>query len=324
VSSAHIQRGFDVDIKEESLFLFYEEQILMKLKTLVIAMAAVTGAGVGTPASAISFGIDFKGYVTMLNSNGSMLQNSSFSSEPPYFGLRTAVSGHMVLDIGLNGLSGTATIEPITFFDTLSKGRDITFKPVDTLLGVIPENTLLLGNMLFDFGNQNGIPVSIVLDMGNLTTALMASTVGDVIGGVMTAATENTISDVGNGPQTFPMGPVVVATTTWNTTDADTDHNGTPGPVTLGTNPSGVLPLLTDTVVDVTTGEIGLGGSPIRDSGFKGFSPNFDFKEITVTCVNLLASCEDGGIPVPPLPLNPDPLGGLLGGTKTLLKGLGL
>jgi hypothetical protein len=297
----------------------------MKLKTLGIATAVAIGTGVAMPASAISFGVDFKGFVTMLDNQGNFFVNSSFTGEPPFYGRRTAVSGHMVLDIGLTGLSGTATIDPILFAGVESFGRDIHFEPVDTLLGVIPENTLLLGNMLFDFGeNIPGIPVSIVLDMGNLTTALMASTVGDVVGGLLTVPSENTVGDIGNGPQTFPMGPVVVATTTWNTTDADTDNDGDPGPVLQGTNPSGVLPLKVDMRVDMTNGDIGLGGSPIRVTAFRGFSPNFDFKEITVTCVNLLASCASGGIPVPPLPLNPDPLGGLLGGTKTLLKGLGL
>jgi hypothetical protein len=297
----------------------------MKLKSLVISTVAAVGTGMGATASAISFGVDFEGYVTMLASNGDFVVNSSFTTEPPFYGRRTAVSGHMILDIGLNGLSGTATINPILFFGVESHGRDVHFEPVDTLLGVIPENTLLLGNMLFDFGEGvPGIPVSIVLDMGNLTTALMGASLGNVIGGLLTAPTENTVGDIGDGPQTLPMGPVVVATTTWNTTDADTDNDNIPGPVLQGTNPSGVLPLKVDKKVDVTNGDIGLGGSPIKVTAFRGFSPNFDFKQITVTCINLLASCADGGIPVPPLPLNPDPLGGLLGGTTTLLKGLGL
>lgn len=298
---------------------------MKQLKPLVAAMATVAGLSVSTQASAISFGIDFEGYITMLNSTGQMFRNSSFAGEAPFYGFRTPVSGHMVLDIGLTGLSGTATIDPILFVGQMANGREINFEPVDTLLGVVPENTLLLGNLLFDFNTEIGIPVSIVLDMGNLTTALMASSVGDIIGGVMTAPTENTVAVFSKiDKRTLPMGPVVVATTTWNTTDADTDDDGVPGPMVFGTNPSGVRPLLVDTVVDSTNGDIGLGGSPIKIGAFAGFSPNFDFKEITVTCVNLIASCADSGIPVPPLPLNPDPLGGLLGGTTTLLKGLGL
>jgi hypothetical protein len=298
---------------------------MTKLKPLLAAVCATVGIAASAPVSAISFGMDFKGYITMLGSDGGILQNQSFKTVEPFFGLRTPVSGHMILDIGLDGVRGTATIDDILFLGKTAKGREIHFEPVDSI-GPIPTDTLLIGNLLFDFNKEIGIPVSIVLDMGNLTTALMASTPGDIIGGLLTAASENTLANLGNGFQAYPMGPVVVATTTWNTTDADTDGDGVPGPLLFNTNPSGVVPLLVDTVPDdySDNGEIGIGGSPIKVGSFFDFNPNFDFKEITVTCVNLLASCASGGIPVPPLPLNPDPLGGLLGGTKTLLKGLGL
>lgn len=295
----------------------------MKFNKLCVAAVAAAGLAASVPATAISFGVDFKGYVTMLQGNdvpqfaGRMVQNNTFANEPPFFGYRTAVSGKMVLDIGLDGLSGTATIDDIIFLNQTAKGREINFKPVATALN-IPTNTLLLGNMLFDYGTfVTGIPVSIVLDMGNLTTALMGSTPGDIIRGIMTAPTENTVVTNPDGSTTtYPLGPVVVATTTWNTTDVDTDGDGQPGPVNLGDNPSGTTPLIIDTVVDATNGDIGLGGSPIRSNSlFKGVSPNFDFTEITVTCVNLLASCSAGGLPVPPLPLSPAPLAPVL---KTL------
>ncbi len=306
----------------------------MKLKNLCVATAAAAGIAASSQAGAISFGIDFKGFVTMVQGNdvpafaGRLLNNGSTGSDvPPFFGFRTEVTGNMVLNIGLTGLSGTATIDDIIFFNTVSKGRNITFKPVSTLLGIIPTNTLLLGNMSFDFGTLNGIPVSIVLDLGNLTTALMAGSLGDIVGGIMIAPTENTIVTLADGSmKTLPMGPVVVATTTWNTTDVDTDMNGTPGPVLLNSNPSGTTPLIKDTVVDGTNGDIGLGGSPIRSNSlFKGVSPNFDFKQITVKCINLLGTCPGkGSISLPPLTLNPDPLAPLLGGLSKLLKGLGL
>jgi hypothetical protein len=304
----------------------------MKLKNLFVATVAAAGIGASGHAAAISFGIDFKGYVTMLQGDnlpseaGFMINNFSFAAEPPFFGYRTAVTGKMVLNLGLNGLSGTATMDPILFFDQTAVAREIHFEPVATLLGVVPLNTLLIGNMLFDYGQIiKGIPVSIVLDLGNLTTALMGAGLGDIIGGVMMAPTENTVVTNPDGSKTtYPMGPVVVATSTLNTTDVDTDGNGLPGPINFHDNPSGTTPLLVDTVVDATNGDIGLGGTPIRKSIFTGISPNFDFKEITVTCINLLASCNTGGIPVPPLPLNPDPLAPLLGGASKLLKGLGL
>ncbi len=296
----------------------------MKLKKLVAAHVAAFGILAVAPANAISFGIDFKGFVTMVAPTGELFQNTSAATNA-FQGYRSEISGHMILDIGLTGASGTATFDPFLFSGILASGRDINFKPVNTLLGAIPLDTYLLGNMLFDYGFTMGIPVSIVLDLGNLTTALMGSSLGDVIGGIMIAPTENTVVTLEDtSTTTFPMGPVVVATSTLNTTDADTNMDGVPGPITNGTNPSGVPPLKVDTAVDMTNGDIGLGGSPIRVLTFRGFSPNFDFKEITVTCINLIASCADGGVPVPPLPLNPDPLAPLLGGVSSTLKGLGL
>ncbi len=174
----------------------------------------------------------------------------------------------------------------------------------------VPTNTLLLGNMLFDWSSNVGIPVSIVLDMGNLTTALMNSTPGDVIRGMMTAPTDNTVITQSDGTTTtMPIGPAVVVTTTWDTTDVDTDGDGQPGPLGLGDNPSGTVPLRVDTAPDVTNGDVGIGGSPMRTAPFKGFNANFDIVEITVTCVSLTDECEQS-VPVS-VPLSPQPIGPL-------------
>lgn len=279
----------------------------------ILAAAAVSLGCVGN-AGAISFGMDFTGYVTMLNgADGTAFRNTSFSTVAPYYGYRTPISGHMVMDIDTSGMRGTATFDPFLFIGTLASGRDITFVPVATILN-IPDNTLLLGNMSFDFGKYiKGIPVSIVLDMGNLTTALMQSSPGDVLHGLMRPASDDEVFTMSDGTQTkMPIGPVVVATTKWDTTDVDTDSNGQPGPLACGSNPSGTVPLLVDSVTNLTNGETGIGGSPIKACGFVGFSPNFDISEVTVTCVNSIGSCATDGVAVPAVPLSPQPLGGLL------------
>lgn len=279
----------------------------------ILAAAAVSLSCIGN-AGAISFGMDFTGYVTMLNgSDGTAFRNTSFSTVAPFYGYRTPISGHMVMDIDTNGMRGTATFAPFLFIGTLASGRDISFVPVATILN-IPDNTLLLGNMSFDFGKYiKGIPVSIVLDMGNLTTALMQSSPGDVLHGLMRPASDDEIFTMPDGTQTkLPIGPVVVATTKWDTTDVDTDGDGQPGPLACGNNPSGTVPLLVDTATNVTNGETGIGGSPIKACGFVGFSPNFDISEVTVTCVNPIGSCATDGVAVPAVPLSPQPLGGLL------------
>lgn len=304
----------------------------MKAKRLALAGFAAASLGLTIEASAVnvmSVGMDFKGYVTMVNgSDGGAFRNSSFATEPKYMGYRTPVKGHMVMDITENGMVGAATFEPFLFIGNTASGRDINFVPVDSLFGTpIPSNTLLLANMSFDFGKFfKGIPVSIVLDMGNLSTALMNAKVGDVITGVMRSATDNTVFTMPDGSKrTLPLGPVVVATTTWDTTDVDTDGDGQPGPLTNNTNPSGTVPLLVDTNIDMTNGDIGIGGSPIKAVAFVGFSPNFDFTEVTVTCMNaLLGSCNTSGLTIPALPLSAQPLEPLQNTLGGLVNGLGL
>jgi len=298
----------------------------MTAKPLAIAGVLAGCLSASAPASAftaMTVAMDFKGYVTMLDSAGNAFRNTSQPRDSEYRGYRTPVSGRMFLDITETGMVGTATIVPFTFAGTQASARDITFIPEDSLYGTpIPSNTLLVGNLLFDFGTTKGIPVSIVLDMGNLSTALMSASVGDVITGVLRGASDNTVMyyDQNGEPVTMPMGPVVVATTTWNTTDVDTDGDGQPGPVSFETNPSGTVPLQVDTVLDMTNGDIGLGGSPMRTLPFRGFSPNFDFTEVTVTCVGLLGACVD----VPALPLSAEPLEPLQGFLGGLTRKLGL
>ena len=301
----------------------------MNAKHLVVAGAMTMALGIASGASALttlSVGMDFTGYVTMLAPTGEGVTNTSFADEPRFMGHRSPISGRMVLDFTETGMIGRATFEPFLFIGSLARGRDITFVPVDSLFGTpVPSNTLLVGNMSFDYGTNEGIPVSIVLDMGNLSTALMGASVGDVITGALRAASDNTVFYMeDDSGRTMPIGPVVVATTTWDTTDVDTDNDGRPGPVMRHTNPSGTIPLLVDTRTDVTNGDVGIGGSPIRAVAFRGFNPNFDITEVTVTCVSALGSCETSGIPVPPLPLSPQPLEPLQDELGGLLKKFGL
>lgn len=306
----------------------------MKAKRLALAglVSGIVAMSAQAPAAtAMSVGMDFKGYVTMLNAADGVGFRNPSAGGAGYLGYRTPISGHMVMDITETGMVGTATFVPFKFSGVMSSGRDITFVPSDNLFGLpIPSSTLLVGNMLFDFGtNVTGIPVSIVLDMGNLSTALMNSKVGDVIGGTMRAASDDTVFETEDAegnivPRTLPLGPVVVATTTWDTTDVDTDHDGQPGPIMFNTNPSGTIPLLVDTTLDMTNGDIGVGGSPMKIGPFAGFSPNFDITEVTVTCVSALGSCSSSGVAVPAVPLAPKPLEPVQDSVSGLVKSLSL
>lgn len=306
------------------------------MKPNVLTLAALMAAALGVTADVLavtpaSVGMDFKGYVTMLSAEDGVALRNPSAGGAGYQGYRTPISGHMVMDFTETGMIGRATFTPFKFFGITSSGRDITFVPSDNLFGTpVPSSTLLVGNMLFDFGtNVTGIPVSIVLDIGNLSTALMNSRVGDVISGMMRAASDNTVFETEDAegnivPMTMPIGPVVVATTTWDTTDVDTDHDGQPGPIMFGSNPSGTVPLLVDTTLDMTNGDIGIGGSPIKIGPFAGFSPNFDIKEVTVTCVSALVSCSSSGVAVPEMPLSPKPLEPVQDSLTSLVKSVGL
>jgi hypothetical protein len=139
----------------------------------------------------------------------------------------------------------------------------------------------VLGNMSFNWNNSNGMPISSVLDAAGFFGAMngglgVSQNVSSAYG--VLPESDNTMV----GGNTYPMGQALMATTDWNTTNI--------GTVVLGTNPSGTLPLVIDTVVDVTNGEIGIGGSPIQAGGFAFFNVNFDFMTMHVT------SCTDTGM----------------------------
>jgi hypothetical protein len=269
----------------------------------------------GALVTVASVGMDFTGWITMLNSTGTAVNNPDFADEPRFFGNRTPVSGRMVFNITESGLVGAASFEPFDFIGIQASGRNISIVPAHEILGLIPTDTLFLANMSFDYGISTGIPVSLVIDMGGLTTALRNTFEGEFLQGLLTAESENTVFQTGKKSfELLPMGPVIAATTSWNTTDVDTDGDNQPGPVGLEDNPSGTTPLLVDTTVDATNGDIGIGGSPMRAGPFTGFNANFDIQTLTVTCVSaLLSDCETGGLVIPPvLTLDPQPLQPLL------------
>ncbi len=269
----------------------------MILKKTVAAVATAAAFIVPSVSSAISFGMQFDGFITLLNSTGAGVQNTSITTEPRFQGWRTPVQGNLELTIDGAGLRVRATFTPFLFQGQIASGRDITFRPPNTILGgIIPTNTLFLANLLFDFGaNIPGIPVSLVADAGNLTTALRTAKLGDIIRGIARGESDNTIFPTAQGPRTLPIGPVLFATTDLNTTDVDTDDDQVPGPIFPEVNPSGTTPLLVDTAVDSTNGDIGIGGSPIKATAFSGFNANFDIFSLRVKCVRLLGTC-----PLPP------------------------
>jgi len=238
----------------------------MNLKKTSIATAVTLAmGGMAGTASAQVINVSFDGVFTMLNGGGEFTPNTD-TGGAPYFGNRTAITGTM--HFNTKDGSGSGTVVPFSFFGNgLASATTITFQAIGDGAGN-PNGPLVLGNMGFNWNDNNGIPVSIVMDASGFFGAVGGGlSTSDVITGGSLPASNGVAGSSKGGTYTVPIGPGPVVTTTWNTTTI-----GTP---ILGTNPSGTLPLITDTV----------GGSPMPTAPFKGFNANFDITSLTVTSV---------------------------------------
>ncbi len=275
---------------------------LLKKSALTAAVAIALGTSNFTDtAYADNYVFSFSGVFTMLTSTGAGVQNNV----GPYFydatwgyGQRTQITGTLTYDDVAQ--TGTMTIAPFSFQAGTIAGGDpaaangITVAAIGDGLG--GSGNLLLGNMLFDWHGNNGIPVSIVWDASGLLGALGGSlTPGSVITGSGVYPASN-----GFFKGSYPIGLSPLATTSWNTT--------TISGATLGTNPSGTTPVIADTTlvtnydIDQTTAgyqtcadlstatgnqcALGVGGSPMVAGPFSGFNANFDIISMTVTSKN--------------------------------------
>jgi hypothetical protein len=247
----------------------------IKRTALATAVTATLGTAViPDQASAVDLIFNLTGWFTMLNASGTGSLTNDDAPGAPMYGMRTPVTGTMTFDTVTN--NGTLSIQPFSFFGSgNAAATTITFADVDGPGGA---STLMLGNMGFNWNGNVGIPVSIAWDgkglldaigqglaVSNTIAATSADFACDTNISCATPATENFPFDfTGFGTYTLPIGASPVTTTTFNTTDI--------GPITLGTNPSGTLPLIADTI----------GGSPMKAGPFPGFNANFDFDHMTL------------------------------------------
>lgn len=239
-------------------------------KKSAIAVAVTSALGVAAPVSANPMDlvyVDFTGLFTMLNPDGSAAFNNSDFSTNAFYGNRTNVAGSMMFNTTTG--AGTGSMLPFSFGSAdNAAATNITFQSIG--------NNLVLGNLGFNWSGNNGIPVSIVLDATGFFGAMGGGlTTSDNISGVGSLAATDDFSFGGKGSYTLPLGPVPLATTTWNTTNI--------GTVGLGSNPSGTVPLTADTI----------GGSPMQTAPFLGWNANFDITGLHVTSV------VDTHVPVP-------------------------
>lgn len=246
----------------------------MNLKKSLLSTAITTAIGLGSSAaSADIISGTFNGLFTLIDPGGVALNNSDAGTQA-YYGWRTDVAGTVTFDTSTGAGSGTLT--PFSFSaGGLAAATNISFQAIGN--GAGGAGNLVLGNLGFNWSGSNGIPVSIVLDATGFFGA---------VGGGLT--TSSTVSGVGALPAsdgllfgtktmyTLPIGPVPLATTSFDTTNI--------GTVGLGSNPSGTLPLSDD----------GIGGSPMQAGPFPLWNANFDITDIHVSSYTVT-----GVIPIP-------------------------
>ena len=253
----------------------------VKKTALCLAVTAALGTSAVASASVVNF--TWTGLFTMLTSTGAALQNTNYATPSghtnSWSGYRTDISGTMSFNTATG--TGTGTVVPFQFFNGTSPAvaQAINFQAIGN--GAGGAGNLVLGNMLFNWSGNNGIPVSIVMDATGLFNAMAAPGFG-----IGTTITGTGVLPASNYMKkgSMPIGVVPIATTTWNTT--------TCAGAGMGSNPSGCLPLIADTVVPAgySPTQVGVGGSPMIAGPFTGYNANFDVVSMTVVPVPVPAA----------------------------------
>lgn len=263
------------------------------IKSAIVTALGATAIGVSSMASAGVMTANWTGVFTMLDSNGGALSNTSAAKGAnPY---QTQVSGTMSFD-DVTG-AGTATLVPFNFFSGSLPAEAVGINMQSIGDGMGGPGTLVLGNMLFNWDGKNGIPVSIVMDAAGFFIGSQNGDFGDgvldqtdVAGYGAVPASDGTYTDPVWGY--LGLGPVVMSTTEWNTTNGpgcaygvDSNFSDNVGGGCMGISPSGVLPLVTDNAVngkEYAQGDgVGIGGNPMQDGPFQNFNANFDVLTMT-------------------------------------------
>jgi hypothetical protein len=281
----------------------------MMNKKNVLSAAVATALGFGfAPQAAMADIItaDWTGLFTMLDSGGAALANTSITTKGANQ-FQTTVTGTMSFDTDTG--SGSATLVPFDFFAGTAPAAavGISFQAIGDGMG--GPGSLVLGNMLFNWNGNNGIPVNLVLDAAGFFGGLQGGALADgnltqaeVAGFGAVPASDGTYINATWGY--LGVGAVPMATTEWNTTlapgclpGADGDFTTNTGGGCMGVSPSGALPLVTDTAPngnEFAQGDgFGIGGNPMADGPFGGFNANFDMTAMTNVVITPTA------IPVP-------------------------
>jgi hypothetical protein len=262
------------------------EEKMSTYRKKILAAAVIAALGVSASAEADTVTASWTGALTFLGTQGSFTlisDNCFFGGNYPCE--RGPINGTLTFDT-VTG-AGNVSVAPFSFAG--SGNAVFTSMSLQKIGdGVGGPGSLVLGNMLFNWNGNNGIPASIVWDASGLLSAVNGGlSVGQTITGGALPASDNTDTIAGAGGTTHPIGPALLATTIWDTTLIGQPCAQIPFPdfgnTCFGRNPSGTLPLVSDTVADSTNGDLGVGGSPMPAPPFPGFNLNIDILSAQVT-----------------------------------------
>jgi hypothetical protein len=241
----------------------------------------------------------------MLYSTGAAFSNKSITAKGANQ-FQTPVSGTIAFDTVTH--AGTATLDPFPFAENgNASATSITMQAVGDGMGGM--GNLVVANMNFNWGGNNGIPTSIVLDAAGFFNATNADFADGVLDQSDTAVT--TYGAIPSSDGTYDsgipvnggylqLGAVPIATTDWNMSllagcseGVDANYADNTGGGCMGIPFSGGTPFIADLTDNpnrydlstTATGDLldngtgvgkGVGGNPMVDGPFKGFNANFD------------------------------------------------
>lgn len=205
------------------------------------------------PVSAAILEFHFTGMYTLVGSSNDVLDQQPIESTLTYNS-----------DLGI-GSSPELTIQN---FDTYGATATI----YDISLQQVAGTNLIIGNMLADWNNNLGVPLSMVWDASGLFNAIdFGLQVGDIISGTDLIRDNNIIADVGSATPasdglSFSSGILDQGSAPLAVTNLNTAMLCTPGVDCIGNAISGGEPFTDD----------GNAGSPMIDGPFTGLNVNFD------------------------------------------------
>jgi len=242
-------------------------------KTLLSSALAISFTS--APAYAFDFGLysetvdmKFNGLFTIVDQVSFPIQNATYPyyTDPTWgYGMRTQISGS--ISINKTTGAGTATVNPFSFigggpyeisnFELQAIGNGMMLGNMNTTWsGSLFTNQIVLdASGLFSDWESNGFPFP-----------------GDVYDSAYCTSSDTCTTPASNDIRKYryPIGSVPISTSSFNVT----------GNAGVGT-----------TLADISLGtDDGIGGSPMDNGPFSGFSVNLDFTTLTVTTIPVPAS----------------------------------